>query len=585
MKKGMFSFVSDPVQFFIKLGKCTFLSSTILSTSYLLILIHTHSPHHTNMASAVPYDPEDFENNNPFAEPEAVPDGPTFSVQSYNHNPNPQYSNQENEGPHQSENGTGPTENGQEYGAALGLGGLSGQLTKKELMKLLPERFFKKYLIKIKLESIEKNRPTNPILRFHAEVTGLPKFRQSSYKDIRRTYNEIVKFNQYLIVSNVEVFVPVIPQPQTSYPTGGEDETKQLHFVWQEWFDRITMNPILLTDEEMVYFIESDFGYSVINSSRRSAVASGIMRKTLKQLAVPFDPFLDLAEFRPMVKSAFLLCQKLHKILDQSRKSDKQLSSLISELSTKLRGLAQFEQVHPGMKNMWEKLSKVAQIQSELLLIQLITDMGSLGDGLRALANDLYEVKEALTNRHLIMREYIQAQAQTKAKQIQAHKIKSKSSLDPVKVDEALRSLELSTLAEENLQCQVKRISGEMSFERNEEIEFIEKKFRTMLRTFTLSRVDQHRKLLKHLENIRLDVRIIDAKGGLSRLNRDNLTQMKHNLTQSQAEAGDAWSSRTFRSLAVEEAEREDRIKKREAKGSFKVDAEQAASLLGVTSF
>lgn len=538
------------------------------------------------MASAVPYDPDDFENNNPFAEPEAATERPTFSVQSYNQNPNPLYNpNHENEGPQQSIGQEGFGKNAQPHGDTPNSGALTGQLTKKELMKLLPERFIKKYLIKITLESIEKNRPTNPILRFHAEVAGLPKFRQSSYRDIRRTYNEIVKFNQYLTVSNVEVFVPVIPPLQTSYPTGGEDENKQLLFVWQEWFDRITSNPILVRDEEMIYFIENDFGYSVINSSRRSAVASGIMRKTLKQLAVPYDPFEDLAEFRPMVKSAFLLCQKLHKILDQSRKSDKQLSALISELSTKLRGLAQFEQVHPGMKNMWEKLSKVAQIQSELLLVQLITDLGCLGDGLRSLANDLYEVKEALTNRHLIMREYLLAQAQTKAKQEQAHKLQGKASLDPVKAGEALRSLELSTQAEKNLQSQVERISGEMSFERTEEIEFLEKKFRTMLRNFTLSRVDQHRKLLKHLENIRLDVRIIDAKGGLSRLNRDNLSQMKHNLTHSQAEAGDAWSSRTFRSLAVEEAEREDRIKKREEKESFKVDAEQAASLLGVATF
>lgn len=546
------------------------------------------------MASLIPYDPDDFENNNPFVEPEDR--DPPAPVLDYSvHNPQPRYQqyqeNQEVNQNQENENQETQTQGNEDANEINGTGSvvsdteLSGHLTKKELMRLLPERFFKKYLIKFTLLAIEKNKRTNPIIRFNAEVSGLPNFRQTLYKDIRRTYSEVVKFNQYLNVSNVEVFVPVIPLPQTSYPTGGEDEDKQLLYLWQEWLDRIAGNPILVTDEEMVFFIESDFGYSVINSQRRSAVASGLIRKTLKQLAAPYDPFEDLAAFRPLVKSTYVTCQKLHKILEQSQKCDRQLSALISELSTKLCGMAQFEQVHPGMKNMWEKLSKVALIQAELLLVQLITDMASLGDGVHALSNDLFEVKEALTNRHFIMREYQRAQAQTNAKQIHAAKIKSRSSLDPIRVDEALNSLEMSTMAEENLQLQVKRISGEMSFEREEEIEYIEKKFHTMLKAFTLNRVDHSRKLLKSLENIRLDVRIIDANGGLSRLNRDNLTQMKHDLSQSQAAAGDSWSSRTFRSLAVEEAEREDRIDQRDDSVRATVDAEQAASLLGVATF
>ena len=69
------------------------------------------------------------------------------------------------------------------------------------------------------------------------------------------------------------------------------------------------------------------------------------------------------------------------------------------------------------------------------------------------------------------------------------------------------------------------------------------------MKGYTLHKVEHHRKILKHFENIRLDVRSVDDKGGLSRLNRDNLTNLKHNLTQSQSSQGDSWSSRTFRSL------------------------------------
>ena len=122
-------------------------------------------------------------------------------------------------------------------------------------------------------------------------------------------------------------------------------------------------------------------------------------------------------------------------------------------------------------------------------------------------------------------------------------------------------------------------------FERKEQINFKEKKFHTMLKSFTLSRVEHHRKLLRHLENIRLDVRIVDAKGGLSRLNRDNLTQMKHNLSQSQAATGDTWSSRTFRSLTAQEAQKDDKMKGKNDNASMEVDAKRAASLLGLATF
>lgn len=524
------------------------------------------------MASAIAYNPEDFEDNNPFSEPQD--DVQNENIESeLEVAQDQQYIQSVGSGDSQEDN---LAEEDREDNL--------GKLVREELNKLLPERFTDRYSMRIVLRAVEKNKPSNPILRFDVEVKGLTKYRQKTYKDIRRTYNEVVKFNNYLIVSNLEVFVPVIPLPQTSYPTGGEDENKQIMYMWQEWFDRITKNPILVRDDEFVYFIESDFGYSVINSGKKTLVASGLVRKTLKQLPVPYDPYTELADFRPMIKSTYLLCQKLEKALEKNQKNEKQLAAYISELGTKLKGLSQFENIHVGMKNMWEKLSKVTQIQSDLTLIQLISDMGTLGDGIKALVNDFYEIKEALTNRHLIMRELLQAQAQTKAKHLQATKIKSKVSLDPIKVDEALRSLEYATKAEESLNMQVKRISGEMMFERKEVVEFVEGKFQRMLKQFSLSRVEQHRKLLKHLENIRLDVRIIDQNGGLSRLNRDNLSQIHHNLTQSQAASGDSWSSRTFRSLAEEQAEKESRLRKSEEVEAV-VDAKQAASLLGATTF
>ncbi|KAK6462133.1 hypothetical protein DFJ63DRAFT_143817 [Scheffersomyces coipomensis] len=548
------------------------------------------------MSSAIPYLPDDFEDNNPSAAPidqeisqNHFAEQPIWSEQI------PQYEDQHEDTPEVETITTDQNTIQDQHQHQGQEGAQSGRLTEAELKKLIPERFTNKYQLTIKLLGIEKNKIGNPILRFDATIKGLPRYRQNKYKDIRRTYNEVVKFNRYLTVSNLEVFIPVIPSATTSYPSGGEDETKQLIYVWQEWFNRITSNPILIRDDEFIYFIENDFGYSVINTQRKTNVASGLVRKTLKQLAVPYDPYEELADFRPLIKAAYLTCQKLHKLLDKSSKTQKQLSISIFDLSNKLGVLSQFENLHPGMKNMWEKLSKIVQINSDLDLIESINEMGSLGDGVQALIDDFYEIKEALTNRHLIMRELIQAETQTQAKHLQATKIKNKSALDPIKVDEAIRSLEYATKAEESLNLQVKRISGEMLFEKDEIISFTEHKFQRLLKTYTLNKIEYHRKILKHLENIRLDVRIVDERGGLSRLNRDNLSNLKHNLLQSQSASGDSWSSRTFRSLKQEEEEREQRLEQQEEEedqddtklstDKTVIDAKNAANLLGVATF
>lgn len=536
------------------------------------------------MTSSMAYDPDDFENNNPFAEPEEhitpvnvgtinnhASDSQSLDLENVDHDISVSFLQEQGQVEHESKGQIKRTE--------------SGRLVEEDLRKLLPERFTRKYLMRIHLRDIEDNKPNNPILRFDAYVRGLPKFRDQVYKDIRRTYNEVRKFNEYLIVSNLEVFVPVIPSLVTSYPSGGEDEKKQLMYNWSEWFNRIALNPILIRDEEFVYFIESDFGYSVINTERKQLVATGLMRKTMKQLNNPYDPYQELATFRPMIKSAYLLCQRLNKTMEKHQKLEKQLLASMSELGTKLKGLSQFETVHPGMRNLWEKVAKVTQYQADLLLLKLIMDMGVLGDGAKAFSADFYEIKEALTNRYLIMRELSQAEAQTKAKHSQASKIKNKASLDPIRAEEALKVLEYAQKAEESLHMQVKRISGEMMFERKEVIDFTEKKMKKLLKQFTLNRVDQHRKLLNNLETIRLDVRIIDENGGLSRLNREHLNQMKHNLAQSQAANEDLWSSRLFRSLTKEQLEREEAIRNKGDLDVGSLDAKKAASLLGTATF
>lgn len=76
-----------------------------------------------------------------------------------------------------------------------------------------------------------------------------------------------------------------------------------------------------MRDEEMVFFVESDFGYSPVVRKRQPA--TGVRRKVLKQFAPPPDDTPELLESRPIVKAFYLgtmdAQQKIDKVVKNRR--------------------------------------------------------------------------------------------------------------------------------------------------------------------------------------------------------------------------------------------------------------------------
>ena len=66
----------------------------------------------------------------------------------------------------------------------------------------------------------------------------------------------------------------------------------------------IIANEVLMRDDEMVLFVESDFGYSPM--LKRKQPATGVRRKVIKQFAPPPDDTPELQEARPVVKLFYL---------------------------------------------------------------------------------------------------------------------------------------------------------------------------------------------------------------------------------------------------------------------------------------
>lgn len=72
----------------------------------------------------------------------------------------------------------------------------------------------------------------------------------------------------------------------------------------QRWLNTVLNNEVLIQDDEIVLFVESDFGYSPV--VRMKQPATGVRRKVLKQFAPPPDDTPELQNARPVVKMFYL---------------------------------------------------------------------------------------------------------------------------------------------------------------------------------------------------------------------------------------------------------------------------------------
>jgi hypothetical protein len=85
-----------------------------------------------------------------------------------------------------------------------------------------------------------------------------------------------------------------------------------------------------MKDDEMVLFVESDFGYSPM--LKRKQPATGVRRRVIKQFAPPPDDTPELQDARPVVKLFYL------GTMDAGHKVDKLVKARRGELTHDLRG-------------------------------------------------------------------------------------------------------------------------------------------------------------------------------------------------------------------------------------------------------
>jgi hypothetical protein len=155
---------------------------------------------------------------------------------------------------------------------------------------------------------------------------------------------------EHLISANPEALVPAIPPALTSAGAGTDEDEGRVKALMQRWFNYVCSSEVLMRDDEMVLFVESDFGYSPMVKMKQPA--TGVRRKILKQFAPPPDDTPELQEARPIVKLFYLGTMDAgHKVdrLVKSRRGKRSrlqtkfpicLSRLPSPVADKLQGWA-----------------------------------------------------------------------------------------------------------------------------------------------------------------------------------------------------------------------------------------------------
>lgn len=201
------------------------------------------------------------------------------------------------------------------------------------------------------------------------------------------------------------------------------------------------------------------------------------------------------------------------------------------------------QEPHPGLSNAYRKLGKAVQTVGDCHAAQATAEATTIGDPLQYHSQDAFIVKETLTNRQILIREFLQAQESSRSKLNAADRLKASSNVRREKVDEAIASLEEARQNESYLFTKTTRVTQNLVHERRTWFARTAADLRLSIREYVLREIEAERRTLALLETVRPDIRAIDASGGLSRLGREaHPAARRASLAASQGPKGDAWS-------------------------------------------
>ncbi|ELU45566.1 vacuolar protein sorting-associated protein vps17 [Rhizoctonia solani AG-1 IA] len=263
----------------------------------------------------------------------------------------------------------------------------------------------------------------------------------------------------------------------------------------QRWFTRVCEDQVLMREDEVRSFIESDFGYQPTPRPRRRT-GSGF---SLMKRSVP-DEDEDLM-------SARLELTRLEvQFFDAAKAIDRlTLSAAHAEMGNKLINVATTE-AHPPLGQALRKLGRAWHSIGDVDQAQSLSECVIVGDALGYQGLNAKSAKETLAQRTQVLEDYQSAVKATIAKRRQIERLKQSSNIRPEKVDEALEDLEEANKVEQLFQRRVEGISENLHNALRVHARHAHEDIASMLIEHARASVHYEKARLKELEALKGDV-------------------------------------------------------------------------------
>ena len=223
-----------------------------------------------------------------------------------------------------------------------------------------------------------------------------------------------------------------------------------------------------------------------------------------------------------------------------------------SDLGVKL-GIVHAQEEHPGLSNAYRKLGKIIRTTGDYHAAQGTAEAITLAVPLNYHSSDAFIVKETPTNRHILHRDLVSAQQATRSKLPAADRHEASSSVRRDKFDEAISALDEASSHKLYLAQKTQQVTANLLHEKRQWLARTAAELRASIREYVRRQIEAERRTLATLESVRPDIRAIDSFGGLSRLGRETLPQIRRTtMAASQGPKRDGWSGVSRRADALD---------------------------------
>ncbi|KAF9076982.1 hypothetical protein BDP27DRAFT_1357740 [Rhodocollybia butyracea] len=359
--------------------------------------------------------------------------------------------------------------------------------------------------LRVKITGMDRNR-RDILIKLDAQ-TNLSNFTGTTYRNVSRSYLEFQQFYESVVHSNPQTIIPALPLAQTSAPTDEEDD-RLVRIMLQRWFTRVCEDPIMLGDEDLRAFIESDFGYQPTPRPRRKTSSGfGLMRRGVPDE----DEELQKARFEltKLEGQFFRYCKGRRQTCDDAQKVLNKtciaLATAHTDMGNKLFNVATTE-AHPPLGNAFRKIGRTWHSLADLDQAQAISECVILGDSLGYQGLNARSAKETLQMRTGVLEEYQTAVKTTISKRRQIERLKASSNIRPERVDEALEEIEEANKYEQVLAKRAEGISQNLHRALETHNSHVNDDVTTALIEHARSSIMYERQLLRELEALRADV-------------------------------------------------------------------------------